>query len=162
MATGTHDLAGGISAVDFRIAFGAAQLSTDKQNVDIPFIGVGNPARNADLSMYDYSVDSGATWLPMTVVAGTPLTGLAFSTAGTSHTFVWAARIDVGSDLFNNNIKVRLQADGGVVLTDIAIFNLYFARSQQNISLQDQGSQFPDDYSGVPGDTLLANAPKPI
>ncbi len=161
----TQNLAGSINAVEFRISYGSPALSENKQNVEIPYVGVGNPSQTASLSVAQYSSDDGTTWRNMTAVAGTVITGLAFTASGTAHSFAWAAKTQLeanSEELFNVNIRLRLQATTGVITTDMAAYNLFLARTQQNLATAAQGSQFPDDYSGVPGNKLLDNAPKPV
>ena len=157
---GQKDLVGSISASAFRIAYQAPTLSETKRQIIIPYTGYGNPSLTAAMTTYEYSMDSGATWNTMTKSSGTVITGLSFVPTGTALTFTWEANIDIGSDRYNNQIIVRLQATSGSLLTTAALYTLLFERASTNQAVQADNLPFPDDYRGIPGNSLLENAPK--
>lgn len=69
---------------------------------------------------YEYSLTGAFTGeqLPMTPASSDPahngVTGLAASSGGTAHTFVWNAAADFGN-IFQNTVYVRLRANDGIV-----------------------------------------------
>lgn len=155
-----RNLAGDILVYDFRISFNTPYLSTNKQKIIIPYQGVGNPTLTASLVLYKYSLDNGATWYDMTPSTGTQLVGLAFSPTGTAHTFEWESKTDIGTSMYNTSIRIKLKAQSGSIMTDEAPYSLYFERTTTNLAAQAESAPFPDDFSGVPGNELLRNAPK--
>jgi hypothetical protein len=142
------------------VLFGIPTLSADKLKVTIPFTGKANPILTADLSVYEYSLTNGATWIEMTAGSGSDLTSLDFTGSGASFTFVWEADSDIGPRLYNNYIRLRLKAESGLYETAVATYILYLEKVIINPTATAQAVPFPQDYRGIPGSSLLENAPK--
>lgn len=155
-----EDLAGDIAVYDYRITYGVPSLSTDKQSVIIPYNGIADPALTSALVVYKYSLDNGTSWSDMTPSSTTQLTGLSFTASGTSLSFEWESKADIGVSMYNTTIRIKLQAQSGSLTTAEATYNLYFERTSTNLAQQADSAPFPDDYSGIPGNELLVNAPK--
>ena len=152
------DLPGDISVHKFQIAIGTAPLSGN--HVTISYTGTANPVLTADLTSYEYSLN-GSTWETMTPQVGTVTTGLSFTTSGASFTFVWMIKTDMGDNIYNRGIQIRLQATSSDMTTTMMSKSLLFEKLVMNMG--DAGSnrpKLPDDYSGISGGDLLANAPK--
>lgn len=153
------DVSASINACEFKILFQVAYQGVDKTKIVIPYIGYGNPTvSSAELTIKDYSMDNGVTWLPMTTSSG--LTGLAFTPTGTAHTLVWDARTDQGMGVYNTAIRVRFGAVDGAFPTRVATATLFFERVLIDLAAQKSQIPFPDDYAGTPPGDLLVNAPK--
>jgi hypothetical protein len=157
---GTKDFKGDIKVYNFRITYGVPSLTSNKQGILIPYNGIAEPALTANITSYDYSMDNGSTWTAMTPSGGTSLTGLSFTPSGASLNFTWLSKSQIGLSMYNNQIRIRLRATSGALLTAYAMYTLYFERTAVNLRAQQTGSPFPSDYSGVPGSDLLENAPK--
>lgn len=158
------NLPGRVNIVDFSITFGNPTQSSDFLKVTIPFTGKANPAKTSsvDLTSYEYSLDDGSTWSTMTAASGSDTSNLTFNVAGTDHSFIWQAKNDIGTRLYNNYIKIRFIATAtfsGDSVTTTSTRYIYITRS-----VSDQGaatdSPFPEDYSGIQGRDLLKNAPR--
>ena len=158
------DLTGDISVHEFRISYSVPSLSSDKQKVNITYKGIADPASTVILTKYKYSMDNGTTWEDMTPSSGTSLTGLSFTPSGSTLQFEWEAKQDIGNSLYNNSIKVLLQAydAASMIVSNEAIYNLYFERVRTNLQAADSGAAFSDTYAGIPGNELLEKAPKPV
>jgi len=150
-----------IQTYDFKVVFGVPSLSSDKQKVEIPYTGIADAALTADIVVYDYSTDNGSTWEQMTPSSGTTLTGLSFTASGSSFQFDWEAKADLGLSLYNQTLRIRLQAESGGILSNLGLYQVYFERSVSDPSLDQENVPFPEDYKGVPGEQLLTNAPRP-
>lgn len=158
MATNYVDLFGDISVHKFQVAIGTAPLSGN--HVTISYTGTANPALTVDLTTYEYSLN-GSTWETMTPQVGTVTTGLLFTTSGASFTFVWMIKTDIGDNIYNRGIQVRLQATSSDMTTTMMSKSLLFEKIVMNMG--DAGRnrpKLPDDYEGVAGSDLLVNAPK--
>lgn len=160
------NLSGRVNVVDFAIAIGHESLSSDFQKVTIPFTGTANPARtnSVDVISAQYSLNSGDTWADMTLVsADSDTSNLTFDVDGEEYNLVWQAKTDIGTNIYNNNILIRIRAQAAfsgdiIVATKQAI--LYFSRSVTNQAQIGTSAPFPEDYSGTPGTKLLENAPR--
>lgn len=158
------EFTGRMNAVDFDIDIAAPALSTDFSQVTIPFTGSANPAQTSsvDLTSYQYSMDSGETWSAMTAGTGSDISNLTFEVAGTEHEFIWEAKQDLGTQIYNNNILIRLVGEAtfnGDTVSVIGTRYVYFARVVTN-EAEEESSPFPEDYSGTPGYLLLEDAPR--
>jgi hypothetical protein len=152
MAINHKDLDGFIEVTDFALIFSTAALSADKQKVVINYVGYGYPElSNVEIDTYEYSLDNGSTWTAMTPSGSTQLTSLAFSEAGTAHTFEWMAKEDEGMDFYNTNLRVRFNAISGVDSTGLIYTSYVFERGVTNLSQQTVQSPFPDSYAGESG-----------
>lgn len=165
MAVGTKNIQGSIKAYDFRIAFKTPVLSSNKQQVVLDYYGIANPVLTASITTYQYSTDNGTTWNTMTPSGDTTLSGLGFTTTGvpvsaSTFTFKWEFKTDIGTNLYNNLVRVRLQATSGSLVTAYASYTLNFERTVTNVAQQQENIPFPSDYAGIPGTDLLENAPK--
>lgn len=160
------NFSGRVNVVDFSVVLGTATLSTDFQKVTIPFTGSANPARTSsvDIETYQYSLDSGTTWYTMTLDSTTSDTSnLTFDVNGENYQLVWKAKTDIGTSVYNNNIKIQIKATatfGSDTITLTKLGYIYFARSVTNQAADADRSPFPEDYSGKQGNTLLENAPR--
>lgn len=160
------DLSGSVNAVDFAISIGHSSLSSDFQKITIPYTGNANPAQTSSVNIVlsQYSTDSGTTWNDMTLVsADSDTSNLTFDVDGESYNLVWQAKTDLGTQIYNNSIKIRIRAQATfgsdtVITTKMAF--LYFPRSVSNQAQVGSTAPFPDDYSGTPGEKLLVNAPR--
>ena len=97
------------------ISFGSVTQTTDgTKYVTINYTGSDLESETCSLVTYKYSTDN-AIWYTMTEKSGIGsdgIVGLAFSSGGTSHDFMW----DVGTDLNNTEdvtVYVRLKANDG-------------------------------------------------
>lgn len=160
------NLAGRVNVVDFAIAFGTATQSTDFQKITIPFTGSANPARTSsvNLTLYQYSLDDGTTWSNMTIDSGSSDTSnLTFDVNGESFELVWLAKTDLGTRIYNRNIKIRFRAQsifGTDTINTTKTRYIYFPRTVTNQAEETDSSPFPADYSGTQGNKLLKNAPR--
>lgn len=102
-------------------------------------MGIGSPQLVADLTTYEYSLD-GVTWETMT--------------AG------WEIREDLGDQIYNKEMFIRLQATSDTIETTIKSYRLYFSKQVLNLSGISDTPLFPEDYSGISGTDLLKRAPK--
>jgi hypothetical protein len=148
------DISADVNVVDFKISEISNPVMSDNFNKTIfIFIGVADP-QNTDVSLidYQYSLNNGVTWLPMTAAAGSELTGLTFSPAGVDHNFIWAIKHDIGNSIYNIPIKIRFRAQA-TFDSDI----LQTAYKQKTITIvknviipkTNVPPIFPADYSGV-------------
>ena len=161
MANDIRNITAAIEAYDFRVTFNIPTLSADKQQVLISYNGFASPILTAALTTYEYSMDNGTTWSAMTASGDTTLTGLAFTVAGASLMFKWQAKTDIGTNLYNRQIRIRLRATSGAIVSDYSMYTLFFERLSTNVAADaESNNPFPEDYSGVPGNELLNNAPK--
>jgi hypothetical protein len=163
MPTNFIDLNADVNVYELQVVLGVPSVdaSSGYQNAVIPYTGIGNPSdSNVSISRAWYSTDDGATWDVMTEVGSS--TGLTFSTGGTAHQFVWAARTDLGADIYNTLIKISFKATGTSGDSLPASRNVLFTRTvtDQSAAVTASAVQLPDDYSGVFGNELLINAPK--
>jgi hypothetical protein len=160
MAISHFDLEGDISITDFRIVFGSAALSADKQKVVISYTGYAYPAKSdVDLDSYDYSLDNGVTWSQMTTAS--TVTSLTFAEAGTAHTLEWAAKEDEEMNFYNQTLHIRMTGTSGADETGMTSTSYYLERAVENLAQQATQSEFPDSYGGMSGSELLQQlAPK--
>jgi hypothetical protein len=155
-------LTSNLNVVDFKISNVLTPvLSSDFATVALTYIGLANPTNaSVTLTVHDYSLD-GSTWLPMTT--SSPTTGLTFTPAGASIPFVWSIKTDIGTNIYNTSIKVRLRASATFgsdpVLTDYKIVTVYLAKAISTPTPVGQ-SPFSADYKGTKGSDLMKNAPK--
>jgi len=164
MATSLKNLGASVDVYDLQVVLGVPSIdsSSSFQNVHIPYTGIGNPEdTSVSISRAWYSLDGGATWSAMTPASGNVSTGLTFSPSGTSHTFKWAARSDLGANLYNKLITIAFKATGSkgdsLEVTRSALFSRTTTGQRGTTS---QSVQLPDDYAGIFGNELLVNAPK--
>jgi len=156
MTIGNKNLDGEISVTDFSISFGSAAVSADHQKVVINYTGYASPELiDVVLDSYEYSLDNDTTWETMTPSAGTDLTSLIFSEAGTAQTFEWEAKTDEGTSFYNTNLRVRINATSGSEETGVTSTSYYFVRLTTNTSVAGQQSPFPESYSGKSGTELI-------
>lgn len=156
MTIGNKNLSGDISVTDFRIVFGSAAVSSDHQKVAIDYTGYASPElADGALTTYEYSLDNGSTWQAMTPSSGTDLTSLAFTEAGTPHTFEWEAKEDEGTDFYNVTVRIRMNAESGSNETGLTSTSYYFERTVSNIAQFAEPSSFPDSYAGQSGNELM-------
>lgn len=159
------DLSGRINTLDFAMVIGSAALSADFQKVTIPYTGSANPARTSsvDIVSTEYSLDDGVTWADMTLDSGSSdTTNLTFDADGESYNIVWMAKADIGTQVYNNNIKIRFRAQdafGADTVVATKMRYLFFPRTVSN-QVAATSSPFPNDYAGIPGMDLLKNAPR--
>jgi len=163
MAVNHRDFDGDIAVIDFAIVFGAAALSSDKQKVVISYTGYAYPElANVELDTYEYSLDNGSTWTAMTPSGSTQLTGLAFTEAGTAHTFEWMAKDDEGMAFYNVTFRVRMNGVSGADETGLTYGSFYLERNVIDYTAEDAMQlSFPDSYPGMSGYELKQQlAPK--
>jgi len=164
MATGFSNLNASIDVYELQVVLGVPNVDADSgyQNVIIPYTGVGNPSDSSvSITRAWYSLDNGSTWSVMTPASGNISTGLTFSTSGTSLEYKWAARTDLGSNLYNTLIKIAFMATGTKGASLQTSRNALFNRTTVNqASTPSQAVSLPDDYKGVFGNELLVNAPR--
>jgi hypothetical protein len=141
------------------MAFGSISFSENHRNLVIPYIGTANPALTADLTTYEYSLD-GSIWETMTPTLGTVTTGLAFISGGGSFTFTWTIKDDIGTNIYNKEILIRLQATSSGMTTTMINRSLYFSKEVSSSDARKNKPKLPDDYSGISGSDLLVRAPK--
>jgi hypothetical protein len=156
---GIKNLSGSIGIYRFQLFFGSISFSNNHQNVIIPYTGYGNTALIADLTTYEYSLD-GSSWHTMTAAVGTVVTGLNFTPTGGSFSFEWEIRTDIGNSIYNKNIYIRFQATSGTLQTAVMNNSANFQKVVVNETNARNTPKLPDDYSGISGSDLLANAPK--
>jgi hypothetical protein len=100
----------------------------------------------------------------MTLVsADSDTSNLTFDTDGEDYELVWQAKTDIGTNIYNNNILIRIIAQAafsGDTITTTKQAILYFSRVVTNQAQVGSSAPFPDDYSGTPGNKLLENAPR--
>ena len=156
------ELPADIYVKSLNIAFGSIVISSDHQNVEINYTGTGDPSTMAVfLLKYQYSTDNGSTWTTMSATVDTDLTGLTFTPTGNALIFKWKAKEALGSDLYNNLILLKMQAQNGTDVTAEILRSVAFEREQsEQQTARNSSSPFPDDYSGVGVSDLLKNAPK--
>jgi hypothetical protein len=161
MPLDTLNLSASADIYELQIVLGVPSIASGYQNVNIPYTGIGSPEdTTVSISSALYSIDNGATWSVMTEVGTSE--SLTFSPTGTAHSYVWAARTDLGSDLYNNIIKIAFLATGAKGDSLQTSRNVLFSRTtvDQNVITADRSVRLPDDYTGVFGNDLLVNAPK--
>ena len=152
------DLEADLSAMVFKTTIGTPTISSDGQDISIPYVGTANPARtDVEISSYKYSIDNGVTWVDMTTES--TLTSLTFSTSGTSLTLVWKARNDISGSVYNTQLKVALIGVSGVYTT-IETVKTFINERTVTTSTTAENPLFPATYKGVPGYTLMSNAPR--
>lgn len=159
MATSTIDLNTSITAYNFQLFSGEYSFNATHTLLNLPFVGKSSPASTANLTTYEYTLD-GITWAAMTPSSGSDISSLAFTPTGASFTFIWAIRTDLGEEIYNKDIYVRMQATSGSVTTIMRSSYLYFSKVTTNVATQQSTGELPDDYSGIPGSALLEKAPK--
>jgi hypothetical protein len=159
MTTSTIDLNTTINAFNLQIFFGEYSFNATHTLLNLPFIGKANPASTANITTYEYTLD-GTNWETMTPSSGSDISSLAFTPTGASFTFIWAIKADIGDDIYNKDIYIRLQATSGSVTTILKTSYLYFEKTVSNVSIQTSTGALPDDYDGLPGNLLLEKAPK--
>ena len=162
MAVGNVDIQGDITAYDFRAPIQVPTLSTDKQQVLIPYLGIASPILTANLTSYQYSMDNGVTWSTMTPSGDSVLTSLSFTVSGTSLLIKWEFKEDIGTTLYNNFVRIRIRATSGIILSNYGMYTLNFERTVTNVAQANENVPFPQDYAGIPGTDLLVNAPKGV
>jgi hypothetical protein len=164
MSVDLINIQGAINVYELKMTIGDPTISalTSYRIVSIPYTGIASPLdSNVSITAAQYSTDSGTTWETMTPAAGTVTTGLSFTVLGTELTYDWQARTDLGSDMYNNAIRIRFMASGTLGYSLYATKTVLFERTVQTpTSTTESIVLFPDDYSGVFGDSLLVNAPK--
>lgn len=161
MAVDFLNLQGSVDIAGLSITIGVPYLNNNFKDIIIPYVGTSNPATNvAAISLAQYSLNGGTTWSDMTPTAGTSVTGLTFTTAGTSLSYGWRARNDIGGSIYNTSILIRFRVTAGGFTSAIASKTILFTRTTENLnSTQRTQDPFPVDYSGVAGWELLRNAP---
>jgi hypothetical protein len=150
----------GIEIHKFQITQGIYSLTDSNRNVSIRYTGVGDPISTADLSIYQYSSDSGISWQTMSVADGTIITNLSFTPTGNELIFTWRIKDDIGENIYNKDILVRIQATSESLSTILTPFSLYFSKIVVNAADANKKPPLPNDYEGIPGWDLLSNAPK--
>jgi len=162
MATSYYDIEGSISVIDFSATIGASVVSSDKQKVIISYTGLAYPEKtDVALTTYQYSLDNGTTWYTMTPSSSTELSDLTFSSSGTTNSFEWEAKSDVGVDFYNITLRVRLRFTSGSDITSLSYKAYTFERITQNQATFESKSPFPDSYGGTSGSSLARQyAPK--
>lgn len=153
------DLQAAISVYRFQVQFGVPSFNTSHTNLLIPYTTYGNPTLVGNLTTYEYSLD-GILWTTMTAEPGTVITSLNFTPAGEAHTFSWRIKDDIGQDVYNKSIFIRLQANSGAVSTAVIVYSAYFSKTVVNEETAQNAYALPEDYSGLPGSSLLEKAPK--
>lgn len=153
------DLQAAIGVYRFQIQLGTPSFNASHSNLVIPYTTYGNPALVGDLTTYEYSLD-GSVWTAMTAEPGTVTTNLNFTTTGVAQTFSWRIKEDIGQDVYNKSIFIRLLATSGSVSTALVIYSAYFSKTVSNEELTRNAFELPEDYSGLPGSSLLEKAPK--
>lgn len=160
------NLVGRVNVIDFSISIGISSLSADFQKVIIPFTGTANPAQTSSVNIvsYEYSIDNGSTWNSMTLdSAESDTDNLTFDTDGEEYSLTWQAKTDIGTQIYNNSIQIRLNAQatfGSDTVTVVKMTLVSFPRSVSNQAKVGSSSPFPEDYSGILGEKLLTNAPR--
>ncbi|MBD3261250.1 MAG: hypothetical protein GF334_06130 [Candidatus Altiarchaeales archaeon] len=161
MTIGNRNITGSVEIRDFEITFGAIELVSNKSQMKFTYTGYAYPEyTNASLTVYDYSTDNGTTWSQMTASSDTDLAGLSFTEDGTTLTFKWEVKTDLGTSFYNKTLRIRMRALSGSTYSDLSTTSVLFSRSVSNVSTQNQAVPFPSDYSGVDGSELMKNAPK--
>lgn len=159
------NLPGRVNVVDFSVVIGTVSMSADFQKITIPFTGSANPAKTSSVNIvtYQYSLDDGTTWSNMTLDIGSSDTAnLTFDVDGEDYELVWNVKTDLGTQVYNNSIKIKIQAQatfGTDSITATRMKYIYFPRVVTDEAATSE-SPFPLDYSGVPGNDLLKYAPR--
>jgi len=96
----------------------------------------------------------------MTPSSATVLTGLSFTPSGSTLSFGWEAKQDIGTLMYNNTIRTRFRATSGSLVTGYAAYTVYFERLSSNLAEEANKEIFPSDYSGLSGKDLLSGAPR--
>ena len=143
----------------FQLDISTPYFNNNHSIIGVPYVCKANPELLANLSKFEYSLD-GNNWSSMTPTEDTIVNNLEFSNDGNSYTFYWKVKEDIPK-IYNRDIFIRLQASSANMLTVVKNYRLYY--SKQIISSMDNVPiELPEDYSGVPGHTLLEKAPKVI
>jgi len=153
------DLMGNIIINKFKIILGTLTFNELHTVLIIPYTGIANPIATVNLTTYEYSLD-GITWETMTAEVGTVVTNLNFTTSGESFSFNWEIKNDLGSNIYNKDIYIRLQATNGTMLTAMMNNSAYFPKIVVNETPTKNTTGLPNDYQGISGSDLLVNAPK--
>lgn len=147
-----NNFTGAVTVYGLSVRIGSPSISSNKQCIEVPYIGVSDPD-SATVSMvkYQYSLDNGVTYLDMTPVSSADTTNISFSSSGTNLKFNWDAKKDIGSNLYNTNIRVVLQASEFGLNSSEATRSFVFPRSSTNIEEEKARKAFPDTYEGISG-----------
>lgn len=151
-----NNFTGDISVYGLSIRLGNPDISSDKQKIEIPYIGVSSPSSSTViLSKYQYSLDNGVSYQDMAPLSPSDTTDLSFTESGSSLTFTWDAKKDLGSNLYNTPIRILLQAsEFGLTSTEVTrYFN--FERFLVNAETLRAKKPFPDSYQGISGQKFL-------
>jgi len=159
----TVDLQGTINVYELKMTVGESAIDTASsyRNINITYTGIASPLdSDVDIITAQYSIDSGTSWEDMTPTAGTVTKGLTFIASGEEYTYGWQARTDIGSEMYNNAIRIRFKVSGALGNSLYATKTILFERTVNPPTTSESIVLFPDDYAGVFGGSLLVNAPK--
>jgi hypothetical protein len=138
---------------------GTVNLNSTRTKLPISILCKANPALTANITTYQYSLD-GSTWYTMTYGEDTVIENVSFTTSGTMSPFNWNIKEDLGNDIYNKNIYIRLQAASGGMVSNTLSTSFYFAKEVVNSEIVREKTSLPKDYVGVSGSSLLESAPK--
>lgn len=159
----TRDFSGLLFVRDFQARINNPGLSADKSQIVIPYIGIANPALIASVSLtaYEFSMDNGTTWDTMSVTGD--IIATTFTAVGNALSLVWDSKVQIGSLMYNNYIRIRIQAYNSAnnLTADYANYILFFEKIVTTPASR-QSTQFPPDYKGIHGSDLMKNAPKAV
>lgn len=166
MAVDFKNLTGSVDVYELQIVLGVPSVDSTSgfQTIVIPYTGIGDPSDSAvSISRAWYSLDAGSTWSVMTKEDGwSGDTGLTFSPSGTSLTYRWAGKTDLGvSNMYNTVVKIAFKASGTKGDSLQTTRNMYIPRTVVDQRTSTSTAVYlPSDYAGVAGYELLENAPK--
>lgn len=87
--------------------------SPQTSNITIDYILQDGNSHTCSVAV-EYSIDNGADYYPAKEGSGgSGITGLTSSPGGTPHTFVWDSVADVGNNLYNNSVRIRITPHDG-------------------------------------------------
>lgn len=159
--TGVVDISTALSIYKFQISFGTESFNVEHSVLNIPYTGTASPNLTADLTTYEYSLD-GSTWVEMTAADGTIVDNLSFTSSGAALTFGWRIKQDITAGIYNKTIYVRFRATSTDLTTSMVVKSFYFSKIVTNAAdeAEKKAPKLPEDYEGISGSDLLANAPK--
>jgi hypothetical protein len=153
-----NNFTGDISVYGLSIKLGQPAISSNKQYIEIPYVGIASPASNTvSIIKYQYSLDNGVTYLNMTPMDSSDITNLSFNEDGNAIRFKWNAKADIGNDLYNKSINVILQASEFGLTSAEATRSVYLNRTTTDVAAERAKKVFPDTYGGIPGSVYMQN-----
>ena len=147
-----QNLQGDVTVYALSVKLGMPAISSNKQYIDIPYVGVSSPdSSTIAMIKYQYSLDGGATYADMTPVSNASISNLNFTEAGTDLTFEWDAKKDIGNDLYNRTLTIVLQAEGFDLTSSEVSRSFIFNKTTINAETERAKKPFPDTYQGIDG-----------